>query len=244
MKRSAAAEKPTKKKVKTSSGTLDTFFASPKAKVAFTSKAADVIEIDDSDDDAPPVAGPSKPRKPKEETGDAAFAARLAAEDDGQLRADEALARKLANEPSPAKTPARPVHPLFARRADPTPVVEDVKGKGKAVSPQSSPKVASTPFGSAARTSSAVPIATEYPLDMDILDFQPARDIDTSTWPHDSHGKMQVPYAFLTAAFVAIGGTTKRLLCVRAHSQLAELTSGQNAHLPRQYAANRHALPT
>jgi len=63
-------------------------------------------------------------------------------------------------------------------------------------------------FAHHANTKAAVDVV--YPLDKDIFHFNPLIDIDSSLWPSDG----QIPYSFLTAAFVLISSTRSRLIIV------------------------------
>ncbi|GAB00057.1 uncharacterized protein L969DRAFT_54793 [Mixia osmundae IAM 14324] len=84
-----------------------------------------------------------------------------------------------------------------------------------------------------------------YPLQRDIFDFLPSRDIDTSSWPRQN-GKVIVPYAFLTAAFVLIAATRSRLVIVTLLTNaLRTITHFQpDALLHAVYLTTNHVAPS
>ena len=51
-------------------------------------------------------------------------------------------------------------------------------------------------------------------LDKDILQFDPNTDVDASNWATTKTGTKEIPYSFLTAAFVLISSTRSRLIIV------------------------------
>lgn len=85
-----------------------------------------------------------------------------------------------------------------------TPSNSNVKGKGRASGSSPSKLIIPTlPEGSD-------PVS--YPLDSDIFEFDPERDVSTETWPRNAGtGRLQIPYSFLVAAFVLVSATRARL---------------------------------
>lgn len=92
----------------------------------------------------------------------------------------------------------------------PSPVVKKAKAEDADVKPDIKPDL-SRSIGFAHTASSSTTADIVYPLDKDIFHFNPLIDIDSSSWP--GSGK-QIPYSFLTAAFVLISSTRSRLIIV------------------------------
>jgi DNA ligase-1 len=223
----AGAESPVKKKAKVAQSrsnngqaSLGAFFQSPGNSKASQSQSKsskgkasknDVIDLlsddDDEEEDIKPVASTSRAVA----TGRDAV---INLDDMDSSDDEEITVSATVNKPT------KTMHPLFASpktaKAEPDmkPFAdnnEDIKptiasnGKGKARALDSPTKLI---FPSGANNGEAI----VYPLDTDIFLFDPAKDISTTTWPRTSAGKLQIPYSFLTAAFVLVSATRARLI--------------------------------
>lgn len=91
------------------------------------------------------------------------------------------------------------------------PAATTVKPEVVDVKPDVKPALPKNIIGFAHNTSTAPGEAVIYPLDKDIFNFNPLIDIDSSSWPKSGQ---EIPYSFLTAAFVLISATRSRLIIV------------------------------
>jgi DNA ligase-1 len=191
---------------------LKFYFSRDKGKGKARQEVDEVIELSSSESDSDkkaPTSDKSPNGKLTQEERDSRLAIELArAEgiDIEQLRRQErdvTYARKLAQSPDveagTSKVSVSPTKGSTAQLGSPT--------KQEPTSPTS--KLSSfLPTSNAA----SQPDQVAYPLDKDILAFHPTIDIDTSTWPRNRDKTLQIPYSFLTAAFVLISATRSRLL--------------------------------
>ena len=129
--------------------------------------------------------------------------------DEVESSEDEKLARFKKNGAllDASVTPKKPKVEIdqqkFHFEAEDKPVIS-LKGKGKATVGESPGKLFVPP--------SDGPSPVIYPLDNDIFAFDPSSDISTATWPRSASGTLQIPYSFLTAAFVLVSATRGRLI--------------------------------
>lgn len=151
-----------------------------------------VLSSDSDDEDIKPIAGPSSLKNGSNASVHPMFRKGAVKVEDGVADGQNGVAS---------------IDRSVKEEEDVKPKVNN-KGKGKAdPSTSDSPKKLIFP-----KIESNEPIV--YPLDKDIFEFDPKKDISTETWPRTQNGKLHTPYSFLVAAFVLISATRSRLIIV------------------------------
>lgn len=180
--------------------TIGTFFTTPSKAARSSKQVVDLLSDSDADEitatGTEPVASTSGAKPPQN--------------DNAVIDLDEVDS---SDEDKKDVKPSTSFHSLFQQKRvkdennDVKPAIQangngSLKGKGKAID---SPTKLVLP-----ENASDSPII--YPLDKDIFVFEPDVDVDTSSWPRNTAGKLVIPYSFLTAAFVLISATRARLI--------------------------------
>jgi DNA ligase-1 len=214
----------------------------------------EVIELssDDSGEDRDHLATPTTPRVRKNDLTqverDAQLAAELAKSEGIDVehlrRQDEIYARQLNHGENALPGPSKP-SALFPKGSTSEQDSDNTR-HGPFVSPIGKSKLSSnSTFFPTLSTSS--PENVVYPLDKDVFAFDPSTDIDTRTWPRHHRTKaVQIPYSFLTAAFVLISATRSRLLIVTilTNTLRSIIRYQPNALVDAVYLITNHVAPS